>query len=470
MAKDIYEDFLRLADFEEDEMPKYLPEWRKASEKLGLTEDDVKFATEEQIPSYFHVGMEGVRKAIGVNIKEIIDLTKAYEYKEKGVKIVYGILPAIPQQFYALKFSAPDEVYISFPDALIALVMNPFFHKLDPFLEEAERGGMSYGCRHCALNKTRYAARKMRIIPSADISWIWGLICDEGPKSDEFISLYEDPEWKTYVTRMPHDQPLGTVEDEVIERVEYLANQMRDGFEFVQKVVGIKVKDEKLKEVDEIWQRYLGKLGKLARLMSSDPQPLNGVSASLFQRPMLQPFNTGLEGIEKALDITIRELEEKVARKEGILPAGAPKLMTSIVPVCIPWACKMFEENGVGLNFSESSALTKKQLMPTSFEDPYMKAAERWLRVSLNVNPGYAAEQILEKMEMYGIDGLVFSFFDFDRWLGSDDKLLVRIIREKTKKPVFYFEGDCWDDRDYGPEAIRTRIESVCEVVKMQKG
>lgn len=470
MAKDIYEDFLRLTGFDEDEMPKYLPEWRKASEKLGLNEDDIRFATEKQIPAYFHIELEGIRKALAANIKEVIDLTKAYEYKEKGVKIVYGILPAIPLQFYALKFSAPEKVYVSFPDAMLALVLNPFFHKLSPLLEEAEKGGLSYGCRHCALNKTRYAARKRRLIPSADISWIWGLVCDEGPKSDEFIQLYEDPEWKTYVTRLPHDQPWGAVEDEVVERVEYLASQMRDGFEFVQKTIGIKVTEEKLKEVDGIWQRYLNKIGKLARLMASDPQPLSGVSASLFNRPLLQPFNTGLEDTERALDITIREIEEKVAKKEGILPKGAPKLMTSIVPICVPWTAKMFEENGVGLTYSESNALTRKQLLPSTFQDPYMMAAERWLRVSLNVNPGYAAEQILEKLELYGIDGVVFSFFDFDRWLGSDDKLLVRVLREKTNKPVFYFEGDVWDDRDYSPEALRTRIESVCEVVKMSRG
>lgn len=33
MAKDVYEDFLRLTGFEEEEMPEYLPEWRKASER-----------------------------------------------------------------------------------------------------------------------------------------------------------------------------------------------------------------------------------------------------------------------------------------------------------------------------------------------------------------------------------------------------------------------------------------------------
>ena len=221
MAKNIYEDFLRLTGFEEEEMPEYLPEWRKASERLGLTEEDVRFAVQERLPGHFAVELEGIRKLLGCFVKETIDLTKANEYKRRGTKIVYGILPAVLHFYYALKLTAPDKIFVSFPDIFITFVMNSFFHKLDPYLEEAEKAGIPYGCRHCALNKTRYAVRRLGIIPSPDINWIWGFVCDEGPKTDEFIRLYHDPEWKTYVTRLPHDQPLGTVEDEVIERVEY---------------------------------------------------------------------------------------------------------------------------------------------------------------------------------------------------------------------------------------------------------
>jgi hypothetical protein len=30
-------------------------------------------------------------------------------------------------------------------------------------------------------------------------------------------------------------------------------------------------------------------------------------------------------------------------------------------------------------------------------------------------------------------------------------------------------EADFWEDRDYSPEALRTRIESICQIVKMKK-
>jgi benzoyl-CoA reductase/2-hydroxyglutaryl-CoA dehydratase subunit BcrC/BadD/HgdB len=447
MEKDINEAFLRLTGFEENEIPEYLP----------------------RLPAYFAVELEGIRKLLGCFVKETIDLTKANEYKERGVKVVYGILPAILHYYYALKLTAPDKVYVSFPDIFLTMVMNGFFHKLAPYLEEVEKAGIPYGCRHCALNKTRYAARLLGIIPPPDISWIWGFICDEGPKTDEFIRLYHDPEWKTYITRLPHDQSLGTVEDEVIDRVEYLAGQMRDGFESAQKEIGIKVPEEKITEVISIWQRYAAKLAELARLMTADPQPLGAVSGRLFWEGLSTPFNTGIESMEKALDITIREVKQRVAAKKGILPEGAPKLMIYSIHPTVPWIAKMFEENGVGIPLSEFFILTRKQLAPPTFEDPYMAAAEGWLRTSGMVNPGYQAEQISEKLETHKFDGMVFGLMDFDRWLGSSHRLLARMVEEKTKLPVFYIEGDNWDDRDYSEEALRTRIESICEIVKMRK-
>jgi hypothetical protein len=74
-----------------------------------------------------------------------------------------------------------------------------------------------------------------------------------------------------------------------------------------------------------------------------------------------------------------------------------------------------------------------------------------------------------EKLEMYKLDGMIFGFLDFDRWLGSDNRLLSRIVEEKTKLPVYYIEGDIYEDRDYSPEALTTRIETIAAMVKMRK-
>jgi len=467
MGRDINVEFLQLTGFEESEIPEFLPEWRKACEKLNLSDEDVKFSTEEWIPSNFDVKLESVRKLLGCLIREGVDLTKVKGYKEQGTKIVYGILPAQSIFYYALKLQAPDRVYVGFPDLFLTILMQIFFHKLNPYLEEAEKSGINYGCRHCALNKTRYAARKLDIIPSPDISWIWGLVCDEGPKTDEFIRLHHDPEWKTYVLRIPHDVALGTPEDEVDDRVEYLAAQMKDGFEYVQKQIGIKVPKERIREVVDFRQSYYAKFGEFRRLMASNPQPYGGTEAFLLGYPLYVPINTGVEPWEHVLDLAIAEVKQRIANKEGVLPAGSPRLMFQIMPYCQPWISKMFERNGI---LFSSGGPTKKGLSPLRFEDPYLASAEIWLRAAANGNTGYQAEEVCEQLETYDFDGMLFGFFDFDRWLGSDDRLLARMVQEKTGLPTFYIEGDFWEDRDYSQEALRTRIETIAEILKMRKG
>jgi benzoyl-CoA reductase/2-hydroxyglutaryl-CoA dehydratase subunit BcrC/BadD/HgdB len=341
-----------------------------------------------------------------------------------------------------------------------------FFHKLNPVLEEAEKDGMSYGCRHCALNKSRYTGRKRGILPSPDVSWIWGFVCDEGPKTDEFIREYFDPEWATYVTRLPRDQPLGAVEDENEERVEYLARQMRDGFEFVQKELGIRVPEEKINEAFALRQSFVTSMADLRSMLTADPQPLSGVELFILGMPRDMPFNTGLEPMKRAMELTTQNVRERIQKGEGVLPRGAPVLMYEIIPYCQPWIVRRFMENGVGIM---PGGPTEKQLQPPRYKDPYMASAEAWLKGSVTVNAGYKAEQISERLLKYQFDGMLFGFFDFDRWLGSDNRLLARLVEERTGLPTFYIEGDFWEDRDYSPEALSTRIESIAEIIKMRK-
>jgi len=124
----------------------------------------------------------------------------------------------------------------------------------------------------------------------------------------------------------------------------------------------------------------------------------------------------------------------------------------------------------VGMPSNSEDFWLASTMMPVSPSAAKMATAESWLRRGSSCNPGYEAEQICEKLKTYGADGMVFGFFDFDRWLGSSHRLLARMVEEKTGLPVFYIEGDAWEDRDYSPEALRTRIESICEIVKMRKG
>ena len=449
-------------DKELDEM---LEKWRKAAEKLGLTEEEVKYAVTEWIPSNYDIGLEGVRKTIGVMTAEATDMMMATERKARGEKMVYGVLPAHTPFYRAFKFTDPS-VNVYFVDANFISFVQPLFHKIAPHLDYAEERGVRYGCRHCALNKTRYALLRQGLVPLPDVSWIWGFICDQAPKSDEFIKEYWNSEYPIIFSRWSHHGRAFEKEYQNVEMVKYLASVMREGYEQVCKVLGIEVDENAIVKALEERMDFMLKYAELSKLMAADPPPIAGEIPLLLAHGLWAVFNTGYVYYSDALDATLKDAKTKIAKGEGVVPKGSPRGMMWFMPFCNPFILRMFEENGVAIPFCEGLLPSKAELEPPKFEDPFEANAEAFLKECMITNWGNKAELTLERLETYDIDFMIWGFEDFDRWLGSDQKLCQAYVEKKIEKPCFYIEGDIWEDRDYSEEAMRVRIETICEVVK----
>ena len=63
--------FLELAGFEGSQIDEFLDDWLYTIEKVGLTDEDVRYATEEYIPENWDVQYRGVRKMIGAYIRAL---------------------------------------------------------------------------------------------------------------------------------------------------------------------------------------------------------------------------------------------------------------------------------------------------------------------------------------------------------------------------------------------------------------
>jgi benzoyl-CoA reductase/2-hydroxyglutaryl-CoA dehydratase subunit BcrC/BadD/HgdB len=262
----------------------------------------------------------------------------------------------------------------------------------------------------------------------------------------------------------PDDENIDGVKEEDLWRVEYLANEMRESFQAVQQELGIKVPDETLMEAHEAWRNRAIRMAELGELLMATPKPVGGVSTSLFNLIPGLHFNVDSGYMNKAMDITIQELKKRVANTEGILPEGTPKLMNLMGTDTLPWIVKMFEDNGVRY---QHPMFMPKQAAPPSYDDPFMATAEAHIRGGNDTGSEFA--HICRDLKLWGADGMVFGFYDFDRYLGGHQRLLARMVEERTGIPTFYVEGNAWEDRDYTPEALRTKIESICEILKMRK-
>jgi len=470
MVSTAYEEYLELGGFEGKERRELLPQWVEAATRLGLTEADMEFAVRKWIPEFWDIKYLGIRKYIGAITLEAMDHVKLNDYRKQGVKLVYGIIPAILTPYQAIKKAGGDKVFVGFPDLCQMALLQPLFHKGSMYFELAEQTGLTYGCRHCALNKLRIGLRLRDVVPAPDVQWSFGLVCDEATKVDEYINCMFDDQWFAVITRLPHDTCFGEIDDEIPERLEYLAVAFKDAYEEVQRVTGVRVKDEHLAGAIQDFQRYLMKTDVLTRLVArADPQPLRSHELNNFCHPWSMPFNTGIARIEDALDTMIEEVRQAMADGTGEFPKGAPKIAGYLMPFSVPWIDKVFQENGVATTFSLGFIPSRKQLIPPGHDDVYLNVAEQWLRMVMGMGCLNEVNTWIEKVESVKPDGLLMGFFDYDRWIGQIHKVGAREVEKATGVPTFYIEADFFDDRDYSQEALRTRIESISQVIKMRK-
>ena len=471
MARDLNRELLKLAAFSDDEIEAFLPQWLETAERVKIDDDTLIYALDTYIPQNWDIKYLGVRKMIGAYLRELNDIVHTPEMKAKGVKILYGILPAIANYYYAAKNAGGEGIFIGFPDLLMVNTLNSFFHGAAPFLNVAEQYGFTYGCRHGPLNKMRLGAYVTGTIAAPDLIWSWGFNCDEGPKTDEMIQGITGKKWKYHVSRVPHDSTFSEEEDMMETRLKFMSDQMKLGVKAIEEATGFTITDEHLIQANKDVGRLGFKCGMLTNLCTNaDPPVLGGETLTMLQQVLTVPFNTGFKYMEDAIDTLTKEIRAAIKAGEGVMPKGTPRVGFYNLPFCIPWVGKYFRDNGVITAFSSALTHSKKEMSPTKYpDDPWMSAAESWARNGMCMNLNGEANAMIEKIELCNPDGMILGFFDFDRWLGAQQKIIAKIVQERTGVPSYYIEADFWDDRDYSPESLKTRIESVCQIIKMRK-
>ena len=466
--KKIYKQFLEMLDFSQQEISETSKDFEIATKKVALKAEDVKYAMNSWIPQNWDISLKGVRLCIGAYIREFIDISKIDEYKNDGVKVIYGMSPSQASLFQVIKKSGQDKVFVSYPDFLYSYVLGAFFNRLDLLNDNDEK--LSVICRHCSLNRVRINSAIKGIIAAPDVIWSWGLYCDEAPKTEELINIMSNKKWNYIISRMPHDVFIGDEEDKNKDRVEYLAEQFRDAHREIEKITGIEITNKNMYDTLVENSKHTRKIDELTRLVSNtDPQPMGGNELALFGTTNFMTFNTGYEFMENALDTITEEIKDRISKKIGILPEGSPKLGCHFTPICVPWVERTFLENGVSISFSSNLSFSKINFQPFDYFDPYMMAAQIWLRTASSVNSGYQIKLMSEMISEYEVDGMLYGFFTFDRWLGSNQNMILKRIEEETDVHHFYIEGDFWDDTNFKKSDRKGRIESISYFLKTKK-
>ena len=473
MERDVYRDYLELCEFTKEEIDGGLyDDWRHCCEVFKLDEETVRNAVDKNIPEWWPIHYHGIRKAIGAFTYEFIHQAHLPEYKAEGKPIVYGIMPVIVTAFQAIKEAGGDDVFVGFPDLLHMVMMRGIFNNGYDYFEAAEANGMTYGARHCALDKMRIGANLIGTIPTPTVSWSWGLVCDEGCKTDEYIHCLNDEDWKYVITRTPHDEARGegsAADDEY--QVRYLADKLREGMKEVGDIIGIEVTEEHLQKALEKSMGYKMKLGKLFSIAAgANPPLLKGFELSQFAHPFSMPFDAGIDRMDDAITTLIGELEADIANGvEREFPRDTPRVLTLFASFATPWLDRAFADNGIAVTSMIHGLVTAKEVAPSKYTDPWEQVAEQWFRADFGHGCWVAQGEWKEKIEAVKPDAIILGYFDYDRWLGHYCKFMANWANKELGIPSFYMEADYYDDRDYSAESLRTRIETIAQVIKREK-
>ena len=457
----MYSRLLEMCGFEPQEMRKEKERIEKTFKVLKMGEKEIA-AAEKRIEHLYSIELPCVRKILKVWIKELIALIMAREEKEK---IVYAIMPS-PAESYLAAMLASDKLYVGYPDYVLQIGLGSLFGHLTPLLEAGERHGMPPGGGHCGLNKTRLGAHALGIIPQGDLSMAWGIVCDEGPKTDELIhEVFGTP--IVYLDRC-QDDPLDLFPEVNGLTVEYMVGEIKRAYARFADVAGVEITNELVMKAVEKLLGYMEWLGKVQELMRSDPLPLSQADMILFimvTQLCIRDYDTATEAVK----MLHQEVQQRVEDKRGILPEGTPRVLWgNHFPLPDPGIVKMVEEVGIASPLSEIWYFTTQP--PAKFyDDPVETIARRFLELGLLTSVTGRIKDIVNLFKDWNLDGILWFNHAPCKVIGTDSLMIKKALKQELQVPIIVVEGDIYDSRFYNRQQMRTRIESFAEMLRTHK-
>ena len=458
-----YDELLKLCGFENEEIRKERPRIEKVFQRLELGPEDMKRA-ERWVRQHHDVELLGVRKILGIWLKELFDLVLA---KDEGKKLVYYGFPTIAGPAAAIA-AASEEICCIGPDAVLCNTMGQIFDKLTPILETGEENGLPPGHAMCSLQQVRVGGMAKGIIPVPDLAITSSYFCDMGSKTDELLhqryghpAIYVDGCMDSKWGEFPHYQP---------QRVDFLGGQIDMGLDRVKEIIGVEVTEEARYEGASRGREIFGALSELVELMKgADPQPISIVDAELARRLTNGSASRRImTDAPNAIAILNQEVKERIDKGIGVVEKGAPRIMLYIGHFSDPRVLRMIEECGLSVPQTFLAAVYAKYRRSTPTISGEILAKEELARGSFHSLYG-VVNRAAEVVQEINLDGVIWNYLYNCRPLSLPSHVLKKFVEEATGVPVLSLESDLADSRSYSAEALRTRVETFGEMLRARK-
>jgi hypothetical protein len=450
-------ELLKLCGFEEHEIGSELPRVEKAFNKLGITDEDIERG-KQRLAKYYDIELKGVRKVFRLIVRELVN---AMLVKEDGrKKLIYGFMAPGVDVIGSAVVTKSKEMFVIHHCWAFHIVVGCIFGKIVPILEAAEKKWLKAGVvAHCANVKSLVGPIVLGLFPKPDLLITSGLMCETAPKTLDL--LHETYDIPVIYVETCHDRGIGEYYDEIMRTAALTAKSMKILAERIGGVVGFKITDDMLLEVQDAKGKLQNAFSKVRQLVaSSDPLLLSPTHDNIWM--CLNMLTLSIDDIAEAadaIDTLYEELQERVNKGIGVVEKGAPRIMV-VLPAgqTDPRLEHLLCEVGIAAVVSDTSIPIP---MPSGKElkDPYIKYGMGIALQALGPCLAIRIPNIVEGCKKYNIDGVLDRFHVGCRVVAGDALLIEEAVKKELGIPVLLLEWENFDPRVYNHEQYKRRLE-----------
>jgi len=469
----MYSKLFTLCGFNAEEVQKERPRIEKAIQKISLTQEDFERA-EKRVETYFDLELKGMRKILGIFLKEFISLVLARQEKKK---IVYSMLPSLGGNPTAVINLISKDFYGGFPDVIFCFVLGSIFGKLGYILDAAETHALPAGMAHCGSNQIRLGRYLLELTPKPDLHLSWGVLCDEAPKMDDLIS--EDFDVPTiFINRCQDGWIVKDGVPQLPERsIRFTADELRRTVNKINDALGVTITDELMMTSLLRSMECFNYWAEIGLLLRDDPVPISQVDMLCLHLLILICVQDMDEVIE-AFQLLLKELKERVAKGIGPVEKGTPKvLFAGITSIPDPSIMRLIEELGLSVSFTELQVFGPHggprpdigEVGDLIKAGPYVTIAKLFATNSVFSGLGPRIDMLKKACSYWNVDGILWYLHSNCRTYSTDALMIKDAMKRDINIPIMIMEGDLYDPRVYNLEQQKVRLETFAEMVKGHK-
>ena len=311
----------------------------------------------------------------------------------------------------------------------------------------------------CALIKSFFGFKLGKVCPyieSSDLV-VGETTCDGKKKAYE---IFRELQPNLYVMDIPQ---MKNPQDRELLKTEYLRFKAE-----LEKLTGITIDTERLKKGIVTTNNKRKALHRLAALRSANPAPISGLDALLINQVAFYDDPVRFtDSVNKVCD----ELETRIKNREGVAPAGTPRILISGCPMAVPnWKLPAIIESSGGIIVGEESCVGERgernlvNDSGTTIESLVDAIVDRYFQIDCAVfTPNPDRLQHIETMaKEYKANGIVHYSLQFCQPYMIEAFTVDKNLREKGI-PNIRIETD-YSQEDTGQ--ISTRIETFIDMLK----